>query len=193
MQPVVVSLMVATTGMLVACGSDDDVEASVDSHGLRVSIPAEMESGTRAVDFGDGTGNVQASFGTGEKVYVYNVTKSAMDMATLSPSSAGQTVTLTGMLSGTYDVGDQLKLFYHAGVAAAGNASEFSYTGQTGTQASATTKDFAVATATVGEISEGTLKTTSTALFRNSQSFLCFSFTFTDWDGNPITMPTGVS
>ena len=113
-----------------------------------------------------------------------------MDNAPLFASANGQTVTLTGTLTGTYAVGDQLKLFYHAGGTA---ASEFSYTGQDGTQASAANKDFAVATATVGEISSGTLKTTSTALFRNSQSFMRLSFTFTDWDGNTISMPNDIT
>ena len=181
---------------LFACSSDDttDENGTEIHHGYRVSIQAEMDPGTRALNFGDGTGSLQASFAEGEKVYVCNVSNNyAMDEGYLQASSDGQTVTLNGTLQGTYEVGNELRLFYHADSDASGTASEFSYTGQNGTSTSAASKDFAVATVYVGTITSGTLETTSTAYFKNIQNFLCLSFNFTDWDGTAISTPSGIS
>lgn len=191
------ALLMAIGLCLSACSNDDSNEENgTENHkGYRVSIPAQMELGTRAIDFGNGSGDIQASFATTEKVYVYNVTKSEMDAATLSPSSNGRSVTLDGTLTGDYYAeGDELKLFYHAGGdAASGSETTFDYTGQAGTQASAASKDFAVATVTVVSISAGELQTTGTAYFSNVQSIIRLSFDFTDWDNTAISTPSGIT
>lgn len=176
-----------------ACSSDDnETDGTVPQGGLRVSIPAVMGSDddTRAVTITNNAAST--SFSSSDVVYVYNVNTRSMDANQLTPNKNGKSVTLEGELANiSYQAGDRLYLFYNMNAPA---SSSFNYANQTGTSASAGTKDFAVATVTVKAIVSGELETTSTAFFTNVQSIFRLSFSFADFNGSSIaTTPTIVS
>ena len=190
---------VALFGMTACSGSDDNIigdEPITEQPGTvktyQVSIPATMpgDEQTRAVSF-DGTTST-STFKTGEKVYVYNVTKNEVMVGYLQPSNIttdGKGCDLTGTLTGTNAISanDELKLMYNlTAVYPDPTSCKFNYDGQHGTQSGVV--DGALATVNVSSYTGGTLTTTAPASFQPVQSM--FRFKFVDENNNPITVKT---
>ena len=163
-----------------------------DATTYNISIPATFGGAdTRAVAF-EGTG-VVSKFVSGDKVYVYNTTKSAWASGSLSPtdiSEDGKSCTLTGTISNAAE-GNVLRLFYNIN----NSNKTFNYESQNGSinvsetgvpAAGASKFDFAEATMKVKEISDGNITLCETGeggesntivVFENLQSMYKFIFT----------------
>ena len=120
---------------------------------------------TRALSLDGKTLN--ATWAEGEKVTVYNVTKSADLEGYLEAKSSGASTTLKGTLTGTIENGDVLKLKFLSP----------SYTSQNGTLAYiAANCDYAEAEVTVSMISNGNITITEDyADFQNQQAIVKFT------------------
>ena len=125
----------AASALIVSCSDKDENEAApvVSNTDVEtVSTPSPRTLSIRASFKGDGPLSKKVTFGgtndaptaTGtfeesEKIYVYNVTRNAMNSDEsnyLSPSKIsndGKTCTLTGSLTGEIAAGDQIKLLYN--------------------------------------------------------------------------------
>ncbi len=68
---------------------------------------------TRALSLSSDGKTLDATWAAGERVTVYNETKHVDLEGTLTAQTSGASTTLTGTLSGTIDVGDELSLFFH--------------------------------------------------------------------------------
>ncbi len=68
---------------------------------------------TRALSLSSDGKTLDATWAAGERVTVYNETKYVDLEGTLTAQTSGASTTLTGTLSGTIDVGDELSLFFH--------------------------------------------------------------------------------
>ena len=143
----------------------------------QVSINAVKGADTKALEFDETHMKILTSFKTTDFVYVYNKTKAALDGSVLHPESDGASVTISGSLSGSYSVGDELELRYSPYFSFDGGV--FDYEEQTG--AFETMRDFGVATVSVTAVdgASGTL-TVGDAHFTNPHSI--FRFTFVDMD-----------
>ena len=171
---------------LSACNDYEMVELN----GTRVyhlCIPASMgeEVDTKAMSF-DNSGATPTStstFSESELVFVYNNTKEALLEGYLQPtnlSNDGKNCDLTGDLAGEIDPGDELTLYYNPNYSLLGLT--YYFLEQVGTAASVL--DGAIATVSVSEYSDQTLKTATGARFSNIASM--FRFKFEDEDHNPI-------
>lgn len=125
----------AASALIVSCSDKDENEAApvVSNTDVEtVCTPSPRTLSIRASFKGDGSLSKKVTFGgtneaptatgtfeTTEKIYVYNVTRNAMNSDEsnyLSPSDIsddGKTCTLTGSLTGTIAAGDQIKLLYN--------------------------------------------------------------------------------
>jgi len=182
--------LLAVLATSMACSGDTDLvaeqpEQPAELPTWRVCInaePAGNNARTRAISVGGNDGKtLYTNWDEGDLVEV--VDKANTSVGSLSASvSAGNSAfaTLSGELSGTYAVGDDVTLFNHSATQ--------SYEGQTGTLASvSTTYAYLQATSSVKEVdNEGKFLTMSNAAFSHLQAFL--NVTFTDPDGTSIAI-----
>jgi len=179
---------------LTACSSTESEEAVTaetakagQTGTFQVSInvgPAE----TRAISVGGNNG--QTLYTNWDQNDAVQVVKDGTSVGTLTADvSAGNTAyaTLTGTLSGTFAVNDQVTLYYHS--------ANIDYTGQKGTLPDVSTnKSFLTATSTVQQINQvtGTISDNggylvmSNASYSPMQAYLDISFT--DTGGNPLAI-----
>lgn len=107
-----------------------------------------------------------ASWAKGERVTVYNVTKTAEMEGYLEAQTAGTSTTLSGTLTGAINQGDVLQLKFLSP----------SYSTQDGTLEYISTHcDYAEATATVASVGGGNITTTESAAFVNKQAIVKFT------------------
>ena len=165
-----------------ACSSDDgndrdDWVPPLEPQTYHMTIQATKgeDATTRALTLDEsGTKNtLNATWATGEKVYVYNTDKHATLDGYLEAKSDGTTVTLDGNLTGTVDSGDLLVIGFP-------QVNQI-YTGQDGTLATiASTYDYALGWAEVTDVSSGTITAKNsgdagtTIQFKNQQFIVRF-------------------
>ncbi len=195
----------AIIGGLTACSNDDNIIGTTDeptpaAQGLRVTVEAQFDDGggtqTRAVSFGSDGATSTSTFATGDKIYIYNNTKGALEPNELEVtdiSADGKTAKFTGTLAGTYENGDVLTLYYNMYYFDSSDYSScwFEYqNSQNGSADNASANDYAKATATVASVSGGTLTFTAPASLQKLQSVFRQRLSFTDKNGNAIAKPT---
>ncbi len=158
-----------------ACSSNIDESADAPRF-YNVTLTAFMgDADTRALSE---SGNViTATFAENDEVKVVKADGSLV--GTLRAKTAGANTTLTGTISGTFNVNEVLTFRYHSATA--------NYDNQVGTLAGiAANQDYAEGTLTVSTLSPLTFTSTSVTLTAK-QSITKFSFT----DGtNPVTVKT---
>lgn len=173
-----VVLLMASAAVFTACSSDDNITgeqpAALSQQTYNMSVNASKgDAATRALSLSGKTLN--ATWAAGEKVAVYNVTKSAALGGYLEAQSAGASTTLKGSLTGTVEAGDELRLSFLNPI----------YSAQNGTLAYiAANCDYAVATVNVASVSGGDITTDAAAAFANQQAIV--KFTLKDTDGNDL-------
>lgn len=176
------ALLIASA-TFVACSSDNDIinetQQPVNPTGkYTMTVNATMgddgtKGSTRALSLSGKTLN--ATWAAGEKVAVYNVTKSAALGGYLEAQSAGASTTLKGSITGTVEAGDELRLSFLNPI----------YSGQNGTLAYiAANCDYAKATVNVASVSGGDITTAAAANFANQQAIV--KFRLKDADGNDL-------
>ncbi len=186
----------ALIGGLTACNKNEN---AIGTQELHLTLEAQFDEGddaqTRAVSFGNDGATSTSTFATGDKIYIYNNTKSALEHNYLSVndiSADGKSATFTGSIAGTYEVGDQLTLYYNFTHFEQENYSnckfEYSLT-MTGSAENASAHDHAMAMTTVAAVSDGTLTLTAPVSLQKMQSLFRQRLTFTDKDGNTIATP----
>ena len=187
------AIVAALSMFTVSCSSDENFvsepQQSAEEQIYRISIPASLGEGSRAVRFDDG--NKKSStlptcngvFVEKEEVYVYNVTKGHLlsgNLITSNISEDGKSCVLTGELTGTIEKGDELKLFYNMHDVRYEEYDEdptesgFCFNSQDGTKAGVL--DGAETTVMVGDFVNGNLTTTGDASFHLLQSMFRFQF-----------------
>lgn len=162
-----------------ACSSDDNITGeqptalSQQTYTMTVNASKGGDAATRALSLDGNTLN--ATWAEGEKVAVYNVTKSATLGGYLEVQSAGTSTTLKGSLTGTVEAGDALRLSFLNPI----------YSAQDGTLAYiASNCDYAVAMVTVASVSDGNITTDADADFTNQQAIV--KFRLQDTEGNDL-------
>lgn len=180
---------------LTACSStegEEAVTAETAKAGQTGTFQVSINVGpaqTRAISVGgNNCHTLYTNWDNGDKVRVVQGTTKLEQLT--ADVSAGNTAyaTLTGTLTGTFNVGDELTLYYHV--------ADLDYTGQTGTIGCVSaSKSFLTATSTVQQIGldDGTVKDGSTkylvmsnASYDAMQAYL--DITFTDTGGNPLAI-----
>lgn len=181
---VMLGLMIV--GGLTACTKEGDApETEVYEVCIHAANGSDAQS--RAVTI-DGTTSTSI-FSTGEKVYVYDKTTSAMLGGYLQPSNLSEGDTkcdLVGTLTGTISQDDQLVLLYNLNELSTSYipSNHFNYSGQNGLASGVLDGAMATVTATIYENNK--LIATETAEFENLQSI--FRFKFVDENNIPITV-----
>ncbi len=171
---------------LTACTKEGDApETEVYEVCIHAANGSDAQS--RAVTI-DGTTSTSI-FSTGEKVYVYDKTTSAMLGGYLQPSNLSEGDTkcdLVGTLTGTISQDDQLVLLYNLNELSTSYipSNQFNYSGQNGLASGVLDGAMATVTATIYENNK--LIATATAEFENLQSI--FRFKFVDENNIPITV-----
>lgn len=176
--------MVMAAMMMAACSNEDvpglmgDNIAQVRS--WQVSINAGPAAGTRAISVGGNNG--QTLYTNWDANDAVEVVKGGVSVGTLHADvSAGNSAyaTLTGTLTGTFSVGDEVTLYYHSAA--------LDFTGQVGTLAGVSTnKSYLTATSTVKSVDgSGGFLSMSDAAFSAMQAYLDLSFVFS---GSPISI-----
>lgn len=161
-----------------ACSSDDNITGEqpanpTGKYTMTVEASKGGEATNRALSLDGKTLN--ATWAAGEKVAVYNVTKSAALGGYLEAQSAGASTTLKGSLTGTVEAGDKLTLSFLNPI----------YSGQDGTLAYiASNCDYAKATVTVASVDGGNITTAAAAAFANQQAIV--KFRLQDTEGNDL-------
>ena len=162
------------TAVFTACQPQDEPQKSVESKTYTMSIRASK--GTEAESPADGSvkrvlslngDTLNASWAQGERVTVYNITKAADLGGYLEAQDNAATTALIGTLTGTIEGGDALKLKFLSP----------SYDLQEGTlEYIAEYCDYAEATVTVADVTDGTITITEpTAAFENQQAIVKFT------------------
>ena len=169
-------LMASAT--LAACSSEDNitdeqpVQPTEQVYTMTVSASkgdaADSRPTTRALSLDGKTLN--AAWAEGERVTVYNVTRSTDLGGTLVAQASGASTTLKGELTGTVAEGDQLTLKFLSPA----------YNTQDGTLTGSATSidrvcDYAEATVTVASVADGNITTTAAADFQNRQAIVKFT------------------
>ena len=168
-----------------ACSSDDNITGeqpaalSQQTYTMTVNATKGDDAATRALSLGrndaDTKNVLNATWAKGEKVAVYNVTKSAALDGYLEVQSAGTSTTLKGSLTGTVEADDELRLSFLNPV----------YSAQNGTlEYIASNCDYAEATVTVASVDGDNITTAADAAFANQQAIV--KFTLKDADGNDL-------
>lgn len=185
---------------MTACSNEDNIvneeqTPAAQQEGLKVTLTATFDegAGTRGVSF-DGTTST-STFADGDKLYIYNVTKSALEPNRLTItgiSADGKSATFSGTLSGTYEASDALKLYYNLYDFDSNNSNycRFDYTFQTGSATSASACDYAMTNAQVGTISGGTLTLALPVTLTKMQSVFRQRLTFKNSSNATIATPT---
>ena len=161
-----------------ACSSDDNITGEqpanpTGKYTMTVEASKGGEATNRALSLDGKTLN--ATWAAGEKVAVYNVTKSAALGGYLEAQSAGASTTLKGSLTGTVEAGDELTLSFLNPI----------YSGQDGTLAYiASNCDYAKATVTVASVDGDNITTAAAAAFANQQAIV--KFRLKDTEGNDL-------
>lgn len=163
-----------------SCSNDEEVnEPAVKTYHMSINVTKGSDALTRALSL-DGT-TLNASWATGDEVYVYN--KADMTgYGYLEAQSDGASTTLDGTLTGSISVGDMIALFYpYPGT------DGWDYTGQDGTLATIATKyDISGGVAEVKSVSSGTItaksKTVGPIIFENKQAIVKFTLLNKDGD-----------
>lgn len=167
------AFFVIAAAAFFSCSNDnDDIEEPKQPAGEKTyTLTVQATKGddvansreTRALAVDGNTLN--ATWAIGERVTVYNKTKSAAIDGYLAATSNGATTTLSGSLTGTIESGDVLTLKFLSP----------DYTGQDGTLAYiAAHCDYAEAEVTVSDITDSKI-TTGTANFSNKQAIVKFT------------------
>ena len=155
----------------IACSNEDTVNDQlpvINTYALTVQASKGSDVATaRALSLSGTTLN--ATWAIGEAVTVYNVTKSADLGGTLSAQTNGSSTTLSGMLTGSIEVNDELTLKFL----------NPAYSTQDGTLTGNATSidkvcDYATATVKVTAVSGGNVTTTA-ASFSNQQAIVKFT------------------
>lgn len=157
--------------LLVSCTKTPEIAQT-----FTLSVTADKAAGTKALAI-DGDGALKATWAKGETVQVY---KGGMaSLGTLTAQSSGKSTTLSGSVSGTFAVGNTLRLEFL-------NADH--YTSQNGILhegAGSLDKTCDYATAEVKILSiDGNTITTETASFTNRQAIVKFTLKHAD---NPLS------
>lgn len=193
---------VVVSGM-IACSAEDSIvkeerTSAAQQEGLKVTLTATFDDGaaTRGVSFGSDVSSSNSTFSVGDKIYVYNETQGWQDREYLTVSSIsddGKTADFSGTLNGGYDPNDALKLYYNVSYYNEDyrNLSRFNYQDVLdGSASSASACDYAIANATVGSVSSGTLTLSAPVTLQKMQSVFRQRLTFKDTnEGQPITTP----
>ena len=165
---------------ITACSNNDDAIAEQienTTHTYLLSVNASLNDGvlTRALSGGFGTEPINFTWTADDNVDVYKNTNEKI--GTLIPQTyGGPSTTLKGTITGTINNGDNLNLYLHN--------RQFDYTEQTGSFESAASKDFALATVSVTDVSTTNI-TTESANFEPGQAIVRFSL-FEDDGTTPI-------
>lgn len=179
--------LLLTGAVFTACSSDDATnEVAPTSKNWTLSIQASKASNdTRALDYtayNEANGYVASKWKLGEKVACFNVDETS-PRGYLQPKTEGDQETRletdANGLSGTYAVGDVLKLYYPHKIA--------TYEGQNGTlQNISDSYDYSTSAITITNMDPGTkvLKADVTANFVNDQAVV--RFVLKDQAGAPI-------
>ena len=175
---------------MTACSTEDD--AATAKAGQTGTFQVSINVGparTRAISVGgNDCHTLYTNWDNGDKVRVVQGTTKLEQLT--ADVSAGNTAyaTLTGTLTGSFNVGDELTLYYHD--------ADLDYTGQTGTIGCvSTSKSFLTATSTVQQINQGTgtisdnggYLVMSNASYSPMQAYLDISFTDDDSKALAIT------
>ena len=168
-------------GTLSSCSKEAPAGEEPLSGKWNVCIPAALDQNpdTRAVVYDENNDKLTAEFRRTDDIYV--IKSNNIDPQALHPDNDGPRANLVGTLEGTYKEGDVLILAYNTK-----NDGSVSFADQEGghIENSELNKfDYAMATVTVTEVSEGTV-TTTPALFRSLQSM--YKFTFVDKKGDLV-------
>ncbi len=175
--------MIMAAMMMVACSNEDATALTGDntqqSRTWQVSINAGPAT-TRAISVGGNNG--QTLYTNWDANDAVEVVKDVASVGTLNADvSAGNSAyaTLTGTLTGTFSVGDEVTLYYHSAA--------LDFTGQVGTLAGVSTnKSYLTATSTVKSVDgSGGFLSMSDAAFSAMQAYLDLSFVFS---GSPISI-----
>ena len=191
---------VVVSGM-IACSAEDSIvkeeqTPAAQQEGLKVTLTATFDDGaaTRGVSFGSDGSSSNSTFSVGDKIYVYNETQGWQDREYLTVSSIsddGKTADFSGTLNGGYDPNDALKLYYNVSYYNENHRdlSRFNYQGVlNGSASSASACDYAIANATVGSVSSGTLTLSAPVTLQKMQSVFRQRLTFKSTnEGQPIT------
>ena len=156
------ALMTVAGVTFVSCEKDYKPVSGQFTMNVEASMPSD--GGTKQLTL-DGTG-LHATWAAGEQVKVY---KDSNQLGTLTPqniSNDGRSCRLSGTLTGTIAVDDELTLKFNENP---------NYSSQDGTLAYiAAHCDYAVATVTVSGISGGNIRTAAAANFVNQQAIVGF-------------------
>ena len=176
--------MLMAAMMMAACSHEEVTELTGDDTAQprtwQVSIKAGPADGTKAISVGGNNG--QTLYTNWDANDAVEAVKGGASVGTLNADvSAGNSAyaTLTGTLTGTFAVNDEVTLYYHTAA--------LDYTGQVGTLAGVSTnKSYLTATSTVKSVDgSGGFLSMSDAAFSPMQAYLELSFT----DGtNPISI-----
>ena len=191
---------VVVSGMIACSAEDNTVKEeqtpAAQQEGLKVTLTATFDDGaaTRGVSFGSDGSSSNSTFSVGDKIYVYNETQGWQDREYLTVSSIsddGKTADFSGTLNGGYDPNDALKLYYNVSYYNENHRdlSRFNYQGVlNGSASSASACDYAIANATVGSVSSGTLTLSAPVTLQKMQSVFRQRLTFKNTnEGQPIT------
>ena len=172
--PIVMAAM-----MMAACSNEDVAEPMGDKNAQetrtwQVSINAGPAGETKAISMGGN--NWQTLYTNWDPNDAVEVVKAGVSVGTLHADvSAGNSAyaTLKGTLTGTFNIGDEVTLYYHTAA--------LDYTGQAGTPAGVSTnKSYLTATSTVKSVNgSGGFLSMSDAAFSPMQAYLELSFTKT--------------
>ena len=179
------SLPIMMAAMMMAACSQEDVTGLADDDSLQprtwqVSINAGPADGTKAISVGGNNG--QTLYTNWDANDAVEVVKGGASVGTLNADvSEGNSAyaTLTGTLTGTFAVNDEVTLYYHTAT--------LDYTGQVGTIAGVSTnKSYLTATSSVKSVDgSGGFLSMSNAAFSPMQSYLELSFIY---DSSPISI-----
>lgn len=166
-------LMLATA--LVACSREEQPEAAKPETVFTYSLSVEASKGADSKALSLDGKTLNATWAEGERVTVYNVTRSAELGGYLTAQSSGASTTLKGGLTGTIQNDDELKLKFLSP----------SYSSQNGTLENiAANCDYAEATVTVTDASTPSVTTTA-ASFTNQQAIVKFTLKRSDGSALP--------
>ena len=165
------ALLVAVVA-LAACSSDAESEvtqpaepAAPQAPTFTMTVSAQKGGDATRGTLTDNSTTISSAWEADDEVSVYNVTKTAALTGTLKAQSAGSSTTLSGVLTGTVEAGDELRLSYKSA----------SYSTQDGTlEGIAANCDFATATVNVTDVSGASI-TTNAASFQSQQAIVKFT------------------